>query len=245
MANLSHFFLNQIQKSGQSPNFWASEEYIDKAELSWVEDDQCVGFKDESGSWFFPPLDREGRFVLDVDCWAGFPNVECGKFLDYEFIYDPRAFLDLSGKKWKIFRKNVNKWLGSNWEYRRLEDKDWEEIQELLIQWGEGLELYDSEVFVRYAYQGDNRFGLFVDNILRGVNIADVNFQFINFRFCFDSGEKYLNEFLRYMFYTSDWVLQQHKLVNDGGCLGLEGLEKFKRKLCPVEIRKIYGGGKS
>jgi len=44
-----------------------------------------------------------------------------------------------------------------------------------------------------------------------------------------------MGEYLRLQFYQA---LEPDTLVNDGGALGSEGLERFKRKLNPVEVRE-------
>lgn len=238
------FFLNLIKESGKSPNFWMSEEYIQLAKLKWWNKELC-GFKEEDGLWFFPPYCSMVRQFLSLFHVTGFQNEPIGKFWDNEFIYDPKNFLNLSGNQFKIFRRNVNKNINKQWEYRRVEEQDQEMIIELFVKWSEGKNLYDPETFTRFVLLGKNRFGLFLDGELKGVNIADANWKYINYRICFDSGEEFLNEFLRWKFYTSDWVQEQNKLVNDGGCLGQKGLRQFKMKLRPIEIKEIYSGAKT
>jgi len=78
---------------------------------------------------------------------------------------------------------------------------------------------------------------------LVGLNVWDENYAFVNYRLCIDNGEPYLQEFLRYLFYTQD-VLATERWVNDGGSLGREGLERFKLKLNPVAVWKVFSSRK-
>ena len=71
------------------------------------------------------------------------------------------------------------------------------------------------------------------------MNVGDKNYLHAVYRYCLDDGTPYLNEYLRHCFYTSDWV-QKKSIVNDGGDLGNPKLERFKLKLNPVLIQKVY-----
>ena len=144
-----------------------------------------------------------------------------------------------------MFRKNIRKYpdrVGEfNLEYRKLSPREFEkDIEELVLNWGEGRDLYDVEVLVRYAFQGENRYALLRHGKVVGLNIFDENFKFINYRYCIDDGTPFLNEYMRYLFYTSDEILKKQKLVNDGGSLDNEGLRKFKLRLNPVHIGYVY-----
>ena len=75
---------------------------------------------------------------------------------------------------------------------------------------------------------------------LVGMNVWDENFAFINYRYCIDDGAPFLNEYLRYCFYTHPTILLINKYVNDGGCLDSEGLKKFKMKLNPLAVYKVF-----
>ena len=251
VRELADCFLERVRKEGKSPNFFMSREYIQKAGLIWtVEINGLCGWKQEGyEGWFFPPL-RNNHFQEGPKVWAGWPEVNLAHFLDEEYIYNPGNFLDLSGNRWKVFRRNVRHWqeLTAGWVYRELaggcgydpDDPDSGAVGDLLLKWSEGREIYDPDLFASFALFGENRWGLFdTDGALRGVNVADENWEFVNFRYCIDTGEEKLNEYLRFLFYTSPWVLSRMKLVNDGGSLGSEGLAQFKRKLRPVVVRHI------
>jgi hypothetical protein len=53
-----------------------------------------------------------------------------------------------------------------------------------------------------------------------------------------DETVPYISEFARFKFYQQWWY--SNVLVNDGGCLGLASLEKFKDKMNPIEKIPIY-----
>ena len=244
LKNPATYFLTMAQQKGKSPNFWMSEEYIDLAGLEWSEGYGFQGFRDEERVWIFPYFLTHHQIFSGTHSLTSFQDEPKGglSFWDYEFIYDPKDFLSLNGKKWKTFRKNIKKHWPKDYKYRRLKDQDQDDVAELFLKWSEGKTLYDPETFTNFVLWGKNRWGLFLDGVLRGVNVFDTNWKYINYRICFDDGELYLNEYLRYKFYTSQWTLEQNKLVNDGGCLGSEGLERFKRKLNPIEVKMIYTG---
>lgn len=242
-------YLKVVENSGLSPNFFMSEEYLEAKGLEWIEERGLWGCR-ESGEpgWYLPPVRVDGGLGLHAVVWAGLPGVEGPEFLDYEFIYDPQRFLSLGGHHWSVFRKNVRKWpmrMASNGsEYRRLaEDECMEEGANLFASWAGGGEVFDPETMLRMVVGGRNRAGLFRGGVLVGMNVWDWNWMYVNFRLCLDNGEPFLQEYLRWLFYTSPVILDSGKLVNDGGCLGSGGLFNFKMKLHPVEVRKIYSQG--
>ena len=241
-----------IKQLNLLPNWWMSEEYIDKSGLVWTEEGSLKGFKlPNQSEWFFPPLISGNGFVYCSDIYSGFISdviYPDGIFLDLQFIYYPRDFLSLKGRKWKVFRKNIRKYpkrysgcLAGRLAYMRIERTQClVAIKELLLQWAEGREIFDNEVMVKFALAGKYRWGLFDDGQLVGLNVWDENPAFINYRYCIDDGTPFLNEYLRYCFYTHPTILLINKYVNDGGCLDSEGLKKFKMKLNPVKVYKVF-----
>jgi hypothetical protein len=165
------------------------------------------------------------------------------KPLDRQYIYDAHDFNDLSGKRWAVFRKNIRKYpnrYGYNLIYRELEiDDHIDQVGELMFRWAHGRELQDNEVMVRFVMLGRLRWGLFNGHKLIGVNVGDENHTHGIYRYCIDNCMPFLNEYLRYRFYTSPWA-QQKRWINDGGDLDNPSLARFKRKLNPVEIRTVY-----
>lgn len=239
MRSVARKYLELAKAHGQDPNFWMSEEFIEKAGLYWVIRGPLVGFQ-QDGEWFFPPYDVCMEEFITGISYTSFLGFQLGAFLDYQFIYDPKKFLDLSGGAWKVFRKNINKHSGHPWVYRPIIENDLEQVELLLLQWADERELFDPEVFVRFVCEGEHRWGLFLNDTLHAVNVADTNYRYINFRYCIDNGSKYLNEYARFVFYCSEWVQVQNKLVNDGGCLDTPSLGKFKEKLNPCAVVPVF-----
>ena len=139
----------------------------------------------------------------DLTLFAGFLDKTWGgrggkwihsAFLDHQYVYDPYQFNNPEGKKWKTYRKNIRKFpercpnVGPQ-VYHKLELGEQElEIEFMLLQWSEGKELYDPEVMVQFLFYGKNRWGLFVDGDLVGVNVGDENHKHRIFRYCLDNG---------------------------------------------------------
>lgn len=238
------------------PNFWMSEEFVVFKSLEWVQDASVVGWKEHGETdWYFPPWDAAlCMFRQDLSIFAGFLDKTWGArggkwihsvFLDHQYVYDPYQFNDPVGKKWKTYRKNIRKFLNRTnprvYDYRRLKEKEQEiEIEFMLLQWSQDKVLYDPEVMVQFLFFGKYRWGLFVDGGLVGVNVGDENCRHRIFRYCLDNGAPFLNELMRHLFYTSPFAQQSGMLINDGGDLGNEGLARFKRRLNPISIHKVY-----
>ena len=264
-------YLTRLQTLNLIPNFWISQEYFEKAgikESSWVAPNGThYIILTQEGHIMFPPLDQEGighnlfnvmRSYMNI--WAGLPTTKpvdwyaggrfVSEFLDFNFIYDPKDFLGMEGKRWQTFRKNVRKWPRNNpmSGYRDINpecERTEEQIRELLINWlgamGEDTEIHDDEVLFKYAFEGQNRKGVFNRmGELVGLNIWDENYKFINYRFCICRNEPFLSEYMRYRFYRDPEIQAKGKLVNDGGSLDRDELERFKRKLNPIEIYDIF-----
>ncbi|MBW1737768.1 MAG: hypothetical protein JRJ69_09475 [Deltaproteobacteria bacterium] len=240
-----------LERGKISPNFWCSSEYFEKAnfrieiEGKWIEvweGDQLI-FPAVSDRY---PFQKE---VIGEVSWSDFEEsfffVGHRVFLDYEYIYDPNSFLDLSGGKWKVFRKNLKKWpsLNPGWKYERLSGGS-EEIFEVALDWAESLgeeNIHDHELLLKYLEFGENKKGIRDGKgILRAVNIWDSNWKYINFRYCLCKSEPFLSEFARYLFYTDPEILERGKKVNDGGTLGRDSLKRFKDKLNPYRVRKVF-----
>lgn len=244
-------YLSCLKRAGIEPNFFQSHEYLTHKDLDWVEGPTpgLGGFVEpEEFCWFICPL-RDDVPALDCPCWAGQPEEERPEpsfLVDQQIIYDPKNFLDLSGGDWVVFRRNIRKWTSRHKglvTYDPLEEgTEVDASANLLEKWAHGRELEDVETLLRFAMFGKNRWALRLDGELVGLNVADENYQYINYRLAVDRGDPFLQEYLRYLFYTSLWVIGRDKLVNDGGCLGSAGLLRFKMKLRPVKVSFIYGG---
>lgn len=243
-------YLKKAQSKDYIPNFWMSEEYIQKRGLVWTSiKTGWEGFVDPDNpdEWFFPPIKSHTNdfphkqeyslhSIYSTFVYKEIPPALCFRFLDWQFFYDPIEFTLMVGSHWSVFRKNVRKYparcsRGIGLNYIPMKGKEhYKKIESLLLKWSDGRELYDPEVLVRYAFEGGQRYGLFNNNELVGMNIADRNFNFINYRYCIDNKEPFLQEYLRFLFYTHP---DTNMYVNDGGSLGEEGLLAFKMKLNP------------
>jgi len=173
--------------------------------------------------------------------------------LDLEYLYDPRSFLDMKGKSWAVFRKNVRKFPDRykggteyNWIdfYDLRRDRREEKIGSLLEEWLEDRpdqEIHDSQLMIDYLFRGWRRKVLWntSSNQLLGINVWDENWKYVNFRFSICRNTPFLSEYMRYLFYTDKTILNPNKLVNDGGVLDNDSLKRFKDKLNPISVRQV------
>lgn len=238
-----------VKKQNLIPNFWMSDEYIEKANLIWISDGSLCGWKDAFGcEWFFLPKCRYGPFITEKQSvYSSFLQERFvtihTTFLDYQYIYDPTDFLMLEGRRWKQFRQDIKKY-PKNTDKQLLylkiaPDTFQDDVTKLVLKWTGEKEWFDPEVIVQYALYGENRWGLFANGNLVGMNIWDENYMFINYRYCIDDGTPHLNRYLRHMFYTHPLILSKQKLINDGGSLDDEGLREFKLRLNPHHVYTV------
>lgn len=245
----------------QSPNFWCSEEYFEKAGWGVVEhgpwkggsDAAWYSVMDDTGKNMLPAVEKTGMGLWYRNCWAGFSTMDPARaktgvdFLDYEFIYRPSDFMDLSGGAWHTTRKNM-----------RWAEKDAGEgfqlwpavseaaIEELVTAWSEDsgeVEYYDPEIMLKYLFHGQNR--LFVvgrSGRLYGILAWDSNWRYINFRYCVvRPGIRGLSDTARVMFYRFSYArCFPGLLVNDGGSLDRPGLHRYKTRLNPFQVNQIF-----
>lgn len=257
-------YLNNLKAQGIDPNFWCSEEYAGKAGLieRKIRDGGTVRVLDPATGWdVLPPIHPTDGYSHGWKgperIWSDFegynPEGYNKHFLDYEYIYDPRAFTDMSGGKWMVFRKNSRKWprrhghAGSYMSVEFAAPERWE-IEELLVSWlgtlPEDGEVHDDEVMLKYAFEGEHRVCLWdKDTKLIGMNVWDSNWRFNNFRYSICQPQPFLAEYMRLLFYTQPEILagaQNGKLVNDGGILDRPSLKTFKDKMNPLRVRKVH-----
>jgi len=238
------------------PNFFMTAEYIRHKGLRWDDQDGLIGWRDpdDPNLWFFPPwMVEQGRFAVKKQrYWAGFPGLPGNRptELDRQYVYNPLKFQELEGSEWKVYRKNIRKFparlpVGSHLEYKMIEGDDYEDqIADLVEHWcGPRPTIQDPDVLVRFCLFGWWRWGLFQDGLLVGLNVGDLNWKHVIFRYCLDDGTPFLQEYLRHQFYTMPWTTCNATVgiwVNDGGDLGQEGLRKFKERLNPARIETVY-----
>lgn len=243
-------FLAVLEKLKIEPNFWSSREYIRRAGLQVIQSNGLLAVVDNGTDWaVLPALDpKSGKAVSfpGLSIWSDFYGTEFDyavpQFLDYEYLYDPRAFLDLSGSKWSVFRKNIKKWPRERTHlyYEPLINVHKKDIENVLIEWLESLgkdqEIHDDAVMLDYLLYGDNRYGLFDRDRLVGINVWDYSWKYINYRYCICRPEPFLSEYMRYLFYMDTNL---NTLVNDGGVLDRPSLKAFKDRLNPVRVREV------
>lgn len=268
MKNQQSVYCQTLERFRLRPNFWMSDEYLIRSGLIERVEQNHVWWEeaDDPGAYAIPPLNTktgaigypgpEPRFE---EIWAGwFVNIlkeqlpwgiALGRKIDLEFIYNPTDFLDLSGGNWKVFRKNIRKWPnrhpGSKYlPLNRIEPG----IEGLVADWlvrhyvpKYDHEIHDYYTMMNFCFEGTNRKGVFCNDRLVGFNVWDENYRYINFRASIAlPGQPFLDEHLRYLFYTDPIILASGKWVNDGGCLDNLGLRDFKFKLNPREVVPIH-----
>lgn len=253
-------YLELLKKYKIPPNFACSKEYFERSKMEEFVEGEYVYWAENN--WIVaPPINASTGELLthfkgwNYQIWSSFQNWEPSseyekKFIDFEYIYDPRHFLNMIGGSWQVFRKNVRKFPGrygkAPLRYLKVEGKDFEnDIKDVFVEWlksrEENQEIYDDVTMTDFILNGDNRKILVdKDNRVLGINVFDSNYKFINFRFSITRNIKFLSEYIRYVFYTDPTILAQNKLVNDGGSLGNKNLEFFKDKLNPVSKRNVH-----
>ncbi len=239
-------YLQRAWILGIIPNFWLTANYMGIQDAKLQNNGKVIWV--EEGEWaIFPPLPVGSNDFKKENCpplrvWSDFENFGPGEeeeFLDWEYSYNSDAFKDMSGGKWKVFRKNSRKWPRDNegWNYSFNPPKDCE-IEALLVRWLEVRdEIEDSESMLWFLLRGPLRGFLYRGDELVGVNAWDSNEPYLMYRYCMtDPNEPFLDEFARLLFYQS----VPGRTVIDGGALGNPGLERFKDKLNPVKKRAVY-----
>lgn len=247
-------YLAALEKAGIEPNFWAAGEYFRRAELQTRFLGANIVTVMDGEVAVLPPLClKTGKVVSipEMTVWSDYAGISVPgrtpELLDYEYIYDPANFRDLSGGHWAIFRKNVRKWpKDKKTVYRPITPADSSQIEEVIVDWlsnSEIVEVHDDTVMLDYLLHGDNRWGLFEQDRLVGVNVWDYSWKYINFRYCVCRHEPFLSEYMRFLFYTAHPGGTLHGkpgLVNDGGVLDRPALKAFKDRLHPVRVREVY-----
>ena len=175
------FYLQKVKEAGHIPNFWCSIPYILAAGWNYWTEGSCFGICDSDGKYMLPTFNSIFGAFVNSNCWAGFPLITGKKFLDYQYMYDTRSFMDLSGGKWKTFRKNLHKWEkdpsiakmdigGMNngklciWEttpsvIASTPVLEWmepvsQQLEKLLVGWGERHgKVYDNEVLIKFFFE--------------------------------------------------------------------------------------------
>ena len=246
-----HKYLQRARQLHIIPNFWLTQEYLSIQDAEFHNNGKVIWIQEDDWAIFPPlplrhPLGDPGtlrELCPPLKIWSDFENYHIGDelgFLDWEYTYEPSHFADMSGGKWKVFRKNCRKWPRANpcWEYVPQIPPS-KAIDRLLINWFLGHdEIEDDNSLLWFVYNGKFRDFLYSAGKLVGINVYDVNSRYVMYRYCItDPDEPYLDEFNRLLFYQK---LPPGYLVIDGGTLGSAGLERFKDKLNPIKKREVY-----
>jgi len=241
-------YLKRMRELEVIPNFWTTQEYLATQDVSLKSDGEVMWIQEDEWA-VFPPLPLRSASLQGMKCppmkiWSDFTNFSVGaemEFLDWEYTYDSSRFQDLSGGRWRMFRKNSRKWPQANtgWQYSHIIPSEMD-IEKLLTKWLEGKAeetIQDSEALLSFVFHGTRRGFLFRDSELVGMNVWDSYEPYLMYRYCIvDPDEPFLDEFCRLLFYQS----VPNYMVIDGGTLGHPGLERFKDKLLPVKKRAVY-----
>lgn len=250
----------KVQMTTKSrPNFFVSFPYIAASNARFCSNDNWMWIEAD-GVCLFPPValtcPPSGPPPVDY-VWSDFDGDEAPlpgyepEFLDWEYIYDPKDFFEhrMTGKKWATFRKNVRKWPrrhpGSKVVVLANPEGDNAQVRNLVANWLERKEneAEDPEVLVTLALDPPPGTGhMYVvdgEDRIAAAAIWDVNWEYVNFRFLIAREDPFLDEFSRWSLLMYVAQAFPRKLVNDGGTLGKEGLERFKDRLNPVRKRKV------
>lgn len=251
----ARLFLTRAKELGVVPNFFLSEPYLLLSKAKYVEKDGWIWLQDSYWT-LFPQLPLEGASDHPQELkriWALFPNDEPFndhyRFLDWQYLFRTSDFLDMSGHRWETFRKNSRKWPNRNEGWRYSSDlPPSARAGELIAQWLDAKrnDVHDGELLAWFAFFDSDlpisrKFLYNKSGELIAINAWDENWMFVNYRVCIvKSEEPFLDEFIRLLFYTDPDVISRNKIINDGGTLGHEGLERFKDKMNPFQKIKIY-----
>jgi hypothetical protein len=246
---LKNRYLELIKNKNILPNFFVSEAYLSQIDFKWVNFQDWIWVEDSTGLCIIPPIHpiKTNDFPVK-NIWAGFVNYPSKEkewdveFFDWQYIFNPSDFINMSGGRWETYRKNSKKWnqhktIQISQEFNPDTDllADFVELRKqnfMDVEWA--IECFlnaDLPVFRQYIYENSE---------LKAVNIWDENHKLINYRWCFCRNEPFLSEFARLCFYRQPQILNSDKLVNDGGSLGFSGLETFKDKMNPEAKYKIF-----
>ena len=261
----SSLYLDKLKEFEIEPNFFCSLEYFQKSGCQESHNNLILGVWDAEGNALLPMIDLNHKslhgYIPDNGIWADLPGYQPlyynqatgqSRFMDYQYIYDPKQFLDMQGGQWAVFRKNSRKFPRRYGEDRlqfatdmdpfRVEVFSTDVIKNFDVD-----TIYDPAVMIRYLFFGMNRLFILDNCSLRilAVSIWDENYKYINYRFCLCQDEPFLSEYARLKFY--EYMAQntnncnpKGKLINDGGVLDKPSLKAFKDKMNPLKIDKIH-----
>lgn len=248
-------YLELLQERSVTPNFWCSDEYFRLAALEELYADGWFSIVDPDAEVIvLPPIHEEKGFIPPTimgpgeRIWSDFPGYDPGheftkELLDLEYTYAPQDFQKMVGAKWSVFRKNCRKFPERVKGLLKLEYVDagpehQSGILQLFNYWfAKQGEVQDSMAMTNFVFGGEHRKVLISEGKVWGLNVWDYNLSRINYRYCISYPDDFLNEYMRWLFYTDG---NREMLVNDGGVLDNPKLKAFKDKLNPISVREVY-----
>ena len=187
---------------------------------------------DDDICFFPPPYRSDDQIYMDYEGYRGIGKRE---LCDYEYIYDPKITVGMNGRKMKVFRHNVNKFLKNNIDYV-YSSGTWKDAIYIYEEWTKNHDLiYNDYILDLKEFPMKV---LYIDGIPSAFNIWEVGLKYIHYIANHSLSMPYINEFSRWLFYRD--IIGLNMLVNDGGDLGSESIRRYKKKLNPVEIRQRW-----
>lgn len=227
-------------------NFFISDLFIEAAGWTTIQESDILKVYDTEGVLMLPPVSTIGQAVYSAEYFYGFPEVLGHRFLDYQFIYSPCNFLNISDRAFKLHRRKIKAFQNVFGDLSLQEwDGDGFQFLESWLNSRLGDSWEDPEICVStfLEYPESNKKLVVTDSKIVGILNWDENYKYINFRNLLTAEAEGLQDYARNLFYQMCFSYS-NKLVNDGGSLGKKGLYFFKERLRPIEIKSIYSNYK-
>lgn len=263
MNSVFNAYIADLGRLGVLPNFFVSADYFTAAgAVAELINDAWYIWNGYGDGLLLPIVRRDHSMRKSpaqwmegiAEIWSTFPvphqcvvMPDFGElsFLDHNFIYDPRSFVEMKGGVWSTFRKNSRKpeKMGVTDvpfsvldRHTRATARD--RMLRLLSKWADGRGcVHDPDIMIWFIQNAEGVQLFQLQGKIVAFNIYDYNHSYVNFRYCITDPEiPFLSEFARREFYRAIDDKKLGRLVNDGGSLGYEGLYKFKQKLNPVQV---------
>lgn len=213
-------------------------------------------FKDENKKVYLRAITKEVVDYIKETYGDEFEYKEERDFFDY--VYDGESLRTLAGRKNQKKRNHLNAFLKEyegRYDYRLLDENDFDSCIKLLKKWEEDKEESDSKedgvddelvaimkIFDNYNMLKDRVkiFGVFIDNRLEAFSIGEYlndNMAVIHIEKA-NSEIRGLYQFINQQFLVNEF--EAAELVNREEDLGIEGLRKAKLSYHPVKFVEKY-----
>lgn len=249
-------YLTAAERNNLSPNFWMSEEYLTCGGFVEVEENGWIWVMEpgQLEQAFLPPIALDPGKGMGLpprmSVWASPVNFApvlaetyAREFLDWEYVFHPADFLHMEGGAWAVFRKNSRKWERNRTgvRYGPLPTSMGLSVASVLRDWFDAAdrEVQDADAMIKFVLEGEHREGVWDNGGLKAVNVWDVNYAGVNFRYSVCRSEPWLPEYARLRFYLARYT-EGVTFVNDGGSMDNPQLEAFKDKMNPAHKRPVY-----